>query len=136
MLKAYNYHHNHIQIYYDAITDITYRHTNDPGGLLGYMPKTVSQEQTGVVTLSNVNAAYNGTTDCLHNTSKINSIAEGWQERGDALLQKGILASTLNNLGKTYFELKDMKQALSFYNDALVLWRTVGDRHGEATLSQ
>jgi len=41
-------------------------------------------------------------------------------------------AATLNNLGLTYFSLHDKKRCLENLNKALDLYRTLGDRHGEA----
>lgn len=45
-------------------------------------------------------------------------------------------AATLNNLGLTYFAVRDKKKCLESLNAALTSYRAIGDRHGEAlTLS-
>ncbi len=41
-------------------------------------------------------------------------------------------ASTLDNLGKTYSEMGQDKEALEYFNQALPLWRDEGERGGEA----
>jgi CHAT domain-containing protein len=42
-------------------------------------------------------------------------------------------ATTLNNIGLVYDDLGEKQKALDFYNQALPLFRAVGDRGGEAT---
>ncbi len=41
-------------------------------------------------------------------------------------------ASTLDNLGKTYSEMGQGKEALEYFNQALPIWRQEGERGGEA----
>jgi tetratricopeptide (TPR) repeat protein len=41
-------------------------------------------------------------------------------------------AATLNNLGLTYFSLRNKKKCLEKLNEALASYRALGDRHGEA----
>ena len=41
-------------------------------------------------------------------------------------------ASTLDNLGKTYSEMGQNKEALEYFNQALPIWRDEGERGGEA----
>ncbi|HBB33177.1 MAG TPA: hypothetical protein DC064_15605, partial [Cyanobacteria bacterium UBA9273] len=46
---------------------------------------------------------------------------------------RGMEATTLNNIGLVYNSLGEKQQALDYYNQALPLFQAVGDRGGEAT---
>ena len=46
---------------------------------------------------------------------------------------RSIEASTLSNIGNVYYALGEKQKALEFYNQALPIRRSVGDRSGEAT---
>jgi CHAT domain-containing protein len=41
-------------------------------------------------------------------------------------------ASTLDNLGRTYADMGDGKQALDYFNQSLLIFRNLGERNGEA----
>jgi tetratricopeptide (TPR) repeat protein len=59
-----------------------------------------------------------------------------WQEARllyRAVGDRGVEATTLNNIGLVYSALGEKQKALDYYNQALPILRAVGDRRGEAT---
>jgi hypothetical protein len=84
-------------ILHNAITSINYAHNTDPTSVPHSKPTRVFHDEVGTVSLTDVGVPYDATT-CPPAPLLVTTMAEGWQERADALLQKEILSSTLNNL--------------------------------------
>ena len=73
--------------------------------------------------------------DRMHNLGQLKDLKEQrdempakWREEGGHAGE----ASTLDNLGRTYADMGQGRNALDYFNQALPLWRDAGEQGGEA----
>ncbi|HEV2915099.1 MAG TPA: CHAT domain-containing protein [Pyrinomonadaceae bacterium] len=99
------------------------------------LSESVGDQHGRIAALNNIGYVYIYLGDnpkARRYATRVLDYIEGMGTTDRSVEYKGAEARALNSLGEIYYSLSDLQKSLEFFERALVLWSSVGDRRGEA----